>query len=194
VLAVAAPEIGAVLVVFEFLWLIFPNYSVQRMDSTVSAFCFVVALLSITAVVTKIARKSIASDVMSRKPLPPVVNILTILRLLPTIFTTELPAIIDSLHEKFGSVFTISLFGPKVTFLVGPEVSQHFFQGMKSEISHGNLLEFTVPMFGKHVGYSVDAATRKEQYRFYMDALAKRKCQSSGTVTYRSWIDHPKPS
>jgi polygalacturonase len=21
-----------------------------------------------------------------------------------------------------------------------------------------------------------------------------RKCQSSGTVTYRSWIDHPKPS
>lgn len=143
------------------------------MDSTVSAICFIVAFLSVTAIVTKIARRSITSDVICSKVRPPVVNVSTVLRLLPTIFTKDLPVIINSLHENFGSVFTISLFGQKLTFLIGPEVSQHFFQGIRSEISHGNLLEFTVPMLGQHVGLAIDAATRKEQTRFYIDVLLK---------------------
>jgi sterol 14-demethylase len=81
-------------------------------------------------------------------------------------------------YTKFGSVFTISFFGMKTTFLVGPEVSAHFYQGLESEISHGNILEFTVPMFGKDVAYGVDIATRTEQNRFYVDALkpAKLRC------------------
>ncbi|KAF0922719.1 hypothetical protein E2562_001111 [Oryza meyeriana var. granulata] len=73
---------------------------------------------------------------------------------------------------KFGSVFTISVAGLlKVTFLVGPEVLAHFFQGLESEISHGNLFELTVPMFGKEIAHGVDNATRIEQGRFFVDAL-----------------------
>jgi len=78
-------------------------------------------------------------------------------------------------YTKLGSVFTISFFGLKTTFLIGPEVSAHFYQGLESEISHGKILEFTVPMLGKEVGYGVDIATRTEQNRFYVDALKPSK-------------------
>jgi sterol 14-demethylase len=66
----------------------------------------------------------------------------------------------------------------KTTFLVGPDVSAHFYQGPESEISQGSFLEFTVPMFGKDVGYGVDITTRTEQNRFYLDVLkpAKLRC------------------
>lgn len=78
---------------------------------------------------------------------------------------------VNDLYVKYGSVFTVSSFGLKVTLLIGPEVMVHFFQGLESEISHGNLLEFTVPMFGKAVGYGRDKATRIEQMRFHTEAL-----------------------
>jgi sterol 14-demethylase len=53
-------------------------------------------------------------------------------------------------QAKLGSVFTASaplgLF--KVTFLIGSEVSSHFYVAPDSEISMGRLYEFTVPIFG----------------------------------------------
>ncbi|CAM0870468.1 unnamed protein product [Alopecurus aequalis] len=143
------------------------------MDSIVRAICFVIAFVSITAIVTKMAIKSMRSDVMCSKPVPPVVNVITLLRLLPAIITTGLPATINYLYENFGNVFTVSIFGRNMTFLIGPELSQHFFHGMESEISHGNLMDFTVPMLGQHVAYAVDSATRKQQRGFYIDALTK---------------------
>jgi sterol 14-demethylase len=87
------------------------------------------------------------------------------------LFKKGLQSTIYDLYTKLGSVFTISFFGPKLTFLIGPEVSAHFFQGLDSDISHGNLFEFTVPMFGKETGYGVDINIRNEQARFYVDAL-----------------------
>nr|AAT77378.1 putative cytochrome P450 [Oryza sativa Japonica Group] len=133
-------------------------------------------ILAITAAVTKIARggrrRSATDPTCKMPPPPPVVNSIALLRLLPTLFRSGLPAILHELYTKFGSVFTINLAGLlKMTFLVGPEVSAHFFQGLESEISHGNLLEFTVPMFGKEIAHGVDSATRNEQARFFVDAL-----------------------
>lgn len=136
---------------------------------------FAIALFFITAIVTKIARTSMMSDPTCTRPLPPVVNGIALLVLSPTLFKHGLKAMIHDLYTKFGSVFTISLFGVKVTFLVGPEVSAHFFQGLESEISHGNTLQFTVPMFGQGVAFGVDSATRNEQTRFYSDALKPSK-------------------
>uniref|UniRef100_A0A0D9WGJ3 Uncharacterized protein n=1 Tax=Leersia perrieri TaxID=77586 RepID=A0A0D9WGJ3_9ORYZ len=79
---------------------------------------------------------------------------------------------IHELYMKIGSVFTISVARIlKATFLVGPEVSVHFFQGLESEVSHGNLFEFTVHMCRKEVGHGVDTATRIEHSRFIVDAL-----------------------
>ncbi|XP_006657674.1 obtusifoliol 14-alpha demethylase-like [Oryza brachyantha] len=83
-------------------------------------------------------------------------------------------------QDKLGSVFTASLLGLlKVTFLVGPEVSSHFYLAPDSEISQGNLYEFTVPIFGPDVAYAVDLHTRNEQTRFYWDVLKPRSMKAN---------------
>jgi sterol 14-demethylase len=91
------------------------------------------------------------------------------------VLTKGIQATIHKLYVKFGSVFTINFFGSKITFLIGPEVSSHFFQGPDSKISQGNFYEFTVPMFGQEIGFGVDNSTRSEQNRFFIDALNPSK-------------------
>jgi sterol 14-demethylase len=144
------------------------------MDMTSSAMWFTVALVFIILVLKIIGRK-IGVAPTSGKPAPPVVNLLALLRLLPSLRKKDLPSQINFLYNKYGSVFTVSIFGCNITLLIGPEVSAHFFQGLDSDISHGNLLEFTVPMFGQEVAYGVDIATRNEQARFYIDAFRQSK-------------------
>ncbi|KAL5196648.1 hypothetical protein ABZP36_000160 [Zizania latifolia] len=83
-------------------------------------------------------------------------------------------------HVKLGSVFTANLPGlVKLTFLVGPEASRYFYMAPETEISQGSIYEFTIPLFGRGVGYDVDLATRSEQTRFYLDALHARKVRAS---------------
>lgn len=109
---------------------------------------------------------------------PPVVNSITLLGQLPKLLMRGIQATIHDLYTKFGSVFTMNLFGHKITFLIGPEVSAHFFQAPESEINQGNFYEFTVPMFGQEVGFGVDTATRSEQSRFSVDALRPSKLRN----------------
>jgi len=139
-----------------------------------------IALVFIAAVITKVAWGRITADPASRNtlPHPPTVSGSSIIPLLHTLVTKGFRTMLQEQYTKFGSVFTISFLGMKTTFLVGPEVSAHFYQGPESEISHGSFLEFTVPMLGKDVGYGVDIATRTEQNRFYLDVLkpAKLRC------------------
>ncbi|KAF8673525.1 hypothetical protein HU200_048608 [Digitaria exilis] len=80
-------------------------------------------------------------------------------------------------YTKLGSVFTISLFRVNITFLIGPEVSGHFYSGLDSEVSH-NMMDFSVAMIGKEVGYALDATLRNEQQRFFSDALKPSKLRS----------------
>ncbi|KAK1678549.1 hypothetical protein QYE76_039397 [Lolium multiflorum] len=42
---------------------------------------------------------------------------------------------------------------------------------MESEITHGDIYEFTVPIFGKEMGFAVDYTTRMEQNRFFVESL-----------------------
>ncbi|XP_037431921.1 obtusifoliol 14-alpha demethylase-like [Triticum dicoccoides] len=140
-----------------------------------------IALLFITVLATKITRARITNIDPQRTTgqLPPMVNGLALLGLLPTLLKKGLPPMFNYLYVNYGSVFTVSCFGViKVTLLIGPEATTHFFQGLESEISHGNLLEFTVPMFGKAVGYGRDTATRMEQMRFHSEALRASRLRS----------------
>uniref|UniRef100_A0A453JEX2 Uncharacterized protein n=1 Tax=Aegilops tauschii subsp. strangulata TaxID=200361 RepID=A0A453JEX2_AEGTS len=148
----------------------------MNMTAGWAAVWFTAGLVFITVIVLRIIRGTSIVAPTSGKPPPPVVNGLAFLGLLPRLLTIDLPAKINCLYSKYGSVFTVSPFGLcNVTFLIGPEVQAHFFQGLESEINHGNLLEFLVPMFGQEVGQGVDAATRTEQSRFYLDALKQSK-------------------
>lgn len=142
-----------------------------KMDITNIAVWFTMALVFVTVVIMRAARTRIKHYQKSNMPQPPVVTGGSTVGLLHTLGTKGLRAMVHDQYTKLGSVFTISFLGMKLTFLIGPEVSGHFYQGLDSEVSHGNLMEFTVPMFGKEVGYGVDATTRTEQNRFYYDAL-----------------------
>ncbi|KAL6841659.1 hypothetical protein ACP4OV_028598 [Aristida adscensionis] len=147
------------------------------MDMVNSVMWFTIAFV-ITAVISKVAKGRIISHPVSNRPLPPMVTGASLIRLLYTLLTKGFRAMLHDQYTKLGSLFAINYFGRKVTFFVGPEVSCYFFQGSDSEISYGNILEFTVPMFGKEVGHGVDMTTRNDQNRFVSDALtpAKLRC------------------
>uniref|UniRef100_A0ACD5UX52 Uncharacterized protein n=1 Tax=Avena sativa TaxID=4498 RepID=A0ACD5UX52_AVESA len=134
--------------------------------------CSAMAFLLFIVLCTKISRARTRRRT-SHHQLPPSVNGIALLRLLPAIFKKGIPAVMNDLYIKYGSVFTASLFGASITLLIGPEVTAHFFQGLDSEISHGNMFEFTVPMFGKGIAYGRDMATRNEQKRFNVEAVLK---------------------
>jgi sterol 14alpha-demethylase len=137
---------------------------------------FTVSFLAIAAIATKIIakRRATTSAPRSTIPAPPVVEGRSLVRFVHTLFTKGLRATIHDEHARMGSVFTVSFLGlMKTTFLVGPDVLNHFYNGPESDINHGNMLDFMVPMFGKEVGYGVDFATRYEQIRFYSDPLKR---------------------
>jgi len=134
----------------------------------------IVSVLILTA--TKMGRTVVAPP--NKRKRPPVAEGAPLLGVLPTILTRSLQDVISDQYSKLGSVFTLSSLGVKVTFLVGPEVSAHFFHAAESEISIGDVYKVTVPIFGKGVGYDVDHDTRNEQHRFFADTLRPAKLRS----------------
>lgn len=148
------------------------------MDLTNGVVWFTIALVFITVALTKATRGRIMLDPKSNRPPPPTVKGVSIIRVLHTLLTKGMRAMIHDQYTKLGSVFTISFFTIKITFLIGPEASAHLYQALDSEIGIGNTREFTVPMIGKEVGYAVDTATRNKQARFYHDELKSSKLRS----------------
>ncbi|CAH2072122.1 unnamed protein product, partial [Thlaspi arvense] len=66
-------------------------------------------------------------------------------------------------YPKLGSVFTVKLLHKNITFLIGPEVSTHFFNAYESDLSQKEVYRFNVPTFGPGV------------FRFFADALKVNK-------------------
>jgi len=81
-------------------------------------------------------------------------------------------------YKKCGEVFTVPVFHWKITFLIGPEVSAHFYKGSDEEVSQKEVYEFNVPTFGKGVVFDVDHKVRNEQFRFFAEALKSTKLKT----------------
>uniref|UniRef100_A0A0E0JUL1 Obtusifoliol 14-alpha demethylase n=1 Tax=Oryza punctata TaxID=4537 RepID=A0A0E0JUL1_ORYPU len=137
--------------------------------SSVAAACLSIAVLFVTSKMIQ-RRRRLSKEEAS--VLPPVVSLVSLTAYLPTLIAKGLPAVIHDLHARLGSVFTVSLLGlKKVTLLVGPEVTAHFFQASESEIRQSNIYKITVPVFGRGVLYDVDLATRSRQISFCTDSI-----------------------
>eukprot|EP00958_Prasinococcus_capsulatus_P023578 scaffold3551_cov408-Prasinococcus_capsulatus_cf.AAC.5 len=67
-----------------------------------------------------------------------------------------------------------------MTFLIGPEVTPHFFKAKDTELSQKEVYSFNVPTFGKGVVFDVDHKIRAEQFRFFADSL--------GTLRMKTYI------
>eukprot|EP00897_Mesotaenium_endlicherianum_P007787 jgi/Mesen1/7036/ME000367S06251 len=79
--------------------------------------------------------------------------------------------LVQDLYPKYGSVFTLPLFHMRITFLVGPEVSSHFYKAPEEQMSQQEVYRFNVPTFGPGVVFDVPYSIRMEQFRFFADAL-----------------------
>ncbi|TVU38390.1 hypothetical protein EJB05_11757, partial [Eragrostis curvula] len=135
------------------------------------------ALSFVAILATKIARRQPAGPT-TKLPPPPVAPGVPLLGVLPALLVKGPLELIRDNYTRLGSVFTVRLFNLKVTFLVGPEVSSHFYQGLDSEISQDEVSQFTIPTFGPGVAFDVDYATRREQFRFFGDAMKPVKLRT----------------
>jgi len=79
---------------------------------------------------------------------------------------------------KHGEVFTVPVFHERITFLIGPKVSEFFFKAKDVEMSQKEVYEFNVPTFGKGVVFDVDHQTRAEQFRFFADSLKSERLRT----------------
>lgn len=78
-------------------------------------------------------------------------------------------------YAKYGEVFTVPVLHKKITVLIGPNVTSHFFKASDEVMSQKEVYEFNVPTFGPGVVYDVDIKVRNEQYRMFANALKTQK-------------------
>ncbi|KAL6970135.1 hypothetical protein U1Q18_029840 [Sarracenia purpurea var. burkii] len=78
-------------------------------------------------------------------------------------------------YPKLGSVFTLKLLNKNITFLIGPEVSVHFFKASESDLNQQEVYQLTVPIFGPGVVFDVDYSVRLQQIGFLVEALRIKK-------------------
>jgi sterol 14-demethylase len=108
------------------------------------------------------------------KRLPPTVSAVPLVGGLIRFMRGPIPMIREE-YARLGSVFTVDILSRKITFLIGPEVSEHFFSGYESELSQQEVYRLTVPSFGRGVVYDVDYSVRLEQFRFFAESLHSNK-------------------
>lgn len=78
-------------------------------------------------------------------------------------------------YAKHGEVFTVPVFHKRITVLIGPNVTPHFFKASDEVMSQKEVYEFNVPIFGPGVVYDVDTKIRNEQYKMFASALKTQK-------------------
>ncbi|KAL3621354.1 hypothetical protein CASFOL_036266 [Castilleja foliolosa] len=130
-------------------------------------------------VATLFVAKLISALIMPRsnKRLPPTVNVWPILGGLIRFMKGPVVMLREE-YPKLGGVFTLKLLNKNITFLIGPEVSAHFFKASESDLSQQEVYQFNVPTFGPGVVFDVDYTIRQEQFRFFTEALRVNKLKA----------------
>eukprot|EP00271_Cylindrocystis_brebissonii_P004440 TRINITY_DN1609_c0_g1_i1.p1 TRINITY_DN1609_c0_g1~~TRINITY_DN1609_c0_g1_i1.p1 ORF type:complete len:507 (-),score=87.18 TRINITY_DN1609_c0_g1_i1:559-2079(-) len=86
--------------------------------------------------------------------------------------------LITEFYPKFGAVFTVPVFHKRITFLIGPEVSSHFFKASEDNLSQEEVYGYSGRTFGPTVVFSVSYKIRVEQFRFFADSLKLMKMRT----------------
>lgn len=142
------------------------------MELDTGKFLNVGLLLVATVVVAKLISALLIPR--SRKRLPPVIKAFPLVGGLVRFLKGPVVMIREE-YQKLGSVFTVNLVNRNITFLIGAEVSAHFFKASESDLSQQEVYQFNVPTFGPGVVFDVDYSIRQEQFRFFTEALRVTK-------------------
>ncbi|KAL6074999.1 Sterol 14-demethylase [Balamuthia mandrillaris] len=81
-------------------------------------------------------------------------------------------------YKQKGEIFTLKLFGKRLTFLVGPEAHVPFFAKSDKELSQDEPYQFSVPIFGPNVVYGADLWHRNQQLKFIAASLSSKALMS----------------
>ncbi|KAL1550526.1 sterol 14alpha-demethylase [Salvia divinorum] len=130
-------------------------------------------------VATLVAAKLISVLIMprSKRRLPPAVSAWPVVGVLVRFMKGPVVMLREE-YPKLGSVFTLKLLNKNITFLIGPEVSAHFFKAPESDLSQQEVYQFNVPTFGPGVVFDFDYSVRQEQFRFFTEALRVNKLKA----------------
>lgn len=101
---------------------------------------------------------------------PPVLPALPLIGGLLKFMKGPIPLIQEG-YNKFGSVFTVNVLHMRITFLIGPEATTHFYKAPEDQLSQREVYKYNVPTFGPGVVFDVDYPIRMEQFRFFADSL-----------------------
>lgn len=74
-------------------------------------------------------------------------------------------------YRQYGEVFTMEMFGKRITFLAGSEAHSPFFKQKDEIVNQDNPYRFCVPIFGEGVVYDAPAHIRIQQMRFVSQSL-----------------------
>ncbi|KAF7124177.1 hypothetical protein RHSIM_Rhsim12G0016600 [Rhododendron simsii] len=144
--------------------------------------------------VTLVVAKLVSLFLNPRSPtrrLPPVIATWPIIGSLVR-FLKGPVAMIREEYQKLGSVFTLNLLNKKITCLIGPEVSAHFFNGFESG-GQQEVYRFNVPTFGPGMVYDVDYSVRQEQFRFFTESLRVSKLKGYVDQVLMEAQEYPEP-
>lgn len=75
----------------------------------------------------------------SKKNLPPVVPTIPVVGGLMKFIKGPM-IMLQEQYERLGSVFTVKVVTRNITFLIGPEVSSHFFKAQEADLSQREVL------------------------------------------------------
>eukprot|EP00040_Diaphanoeca_grandis_P037107 m.240155 g.240155 ORF g.240155 m.240155 type:complete len:504 (-) comp33760_c4_seq1:310-1821(-) len=78
--------------------------------------------------------------------------------------------------KEYGSVFSFTMFGQEVTYLLGSDASNQFWNASNDDLNAEDLYaNITVPIFGKGVAFDVDNKVFSEQKQMAKDGLTKKR-------------------
>jgi len=135
--------------------------------------------VTLPALVTTLTILIFLLDQLSHGPLkprnsPPVINVAPVFGGMLAFLAGPISLMKNAL-PRYGEVFTVPVLHKRITFLIGPKVSEFFFKAKDTEMSQKEVYEFNVPTFGKGVVFDVDHTTRAEQFRFFADSLKSNR-------------------
>jgi len=130
--------------------------------------------LMMTVVILIFMLDQLSHGPLKRRGSPPVISVAPVWGGMVAFLAGPMRLMKDAM-PKYGEVFTVPVFHKRITFLIGPKVSEFFFKAKDTEMSQKEVYEFNVPTFGKGVVFDVDHTTRAEQFRFFADSLKSNR-------------------
>ena len=97
-------------------------------------------------------------------------------------FVRDPISLVSRSFATHGSIFTTSLCGKRITWLIGPCAHQPFFRAPDEELDQQPIYQFTVPVFGKGVVYDAPPDIRAQQISTFL-------APSFSTAHMRTYVD-----